>query len=303
MERKHQHLLNVARSLYFQSHVPLAYWGECILTASYLINRIPSSIPQLHNQTHFQILFNKPPKYSHIRNFGCLCFVSTLERNRHKFSPRAFKCVFLGYPSGYKGYKVLDVTTNKILIIRDVVFHEHIFPFATQHSTPVPFPLYISFIPSSSPASAIDSSLIPAATSHPNPHSPITHPTTRSGKIVKPPSFLNDYIRASIHSTYQYHLHSFISHSNLSPTYSSFTASIIVVHEPSSYAQASVYSEWRAAMDTELHALQANGTWSLVPLPAGKTTIGSKWVYKVKFLSDGSVERYKARLVAQGFTQ
>lgn len=56
-------------------------------------------------------------------------------------------------------------------------------------------------------------------------------------------------------------------------------------------------------MQSELQALQQNGTWSLVPLPEGKTTVGCKWVYKVKFPSDGSVERYKARLVAKDYTQ
>ncbi|KAL5797904.1 hypothetical protein ACOSQ2_002724 [Xanthoceras sorbifolium] len=48
---------------------------------------------------------------------------------------------------------------------------------------------------------------------------------------------------------------------------------------------------------------KANGTWSLIPLPAGKTPIGCRWVFKIKRHSDGSIERYKARLVAKGFTQ
>lgn len=52
-----------------------------------------------------------------------------------------------------------------------------------------------------------------------------------------------------------------------------------------------------------MDALQQNETWSLIPLPHGKTAIGCKWIYKVKFLSDGYVERYKARLVAKGYTQ
>ncbi|RVW43313.1 Retrovirus-related Pol polyprotein from transposon RE1 [Vitis vinifera] len=56
-------------------------------------------------------------------------------------------------------------------------------------------------------------------------------------------------------------------------------------------------------MRSELQALQANGTWSLTPLPTGKTPIGCRWVYKIKHHSDGSIERYKARLVAKGFTQ
>lgn len=56
-------------------------------------------------------------------------------------------------------------------------------------------------------------------------------------------------------------------------------------------------------MKAELDALIRNNTWQLVTLPQEKISIGCKWVYKVKFLSDGSVERYKARLVAKGFTQ
>ena len=56
-------------------------------------------------------------------------------------------------------------------------------------------------------------------------------------------------------------------------------------------------------MDSELRALQENGTWTLTSLPPGKTPIDCRWVYKVKHKADGSVERYKARLVAKGFTQ
>ncbi|KAI9200939.1 hypothetical protein LWI28_015453 [Acer negundo] len=56
-------------------------------------------------------------------------------------------------------------------------------------------------------------------------------------------------------------------------------------------------------MRSELQALQANNTWSLVPLPTDKTPIGFRWVFKIKHRSDGSIERYKARLVAKGFTQ
>ena len=56
-------------------------------------------------------------------------------------------------------------------------------------------------------------------------------------------------------------------------------------------------------MDKEIQALEKTRTWILTPLPAGKTPIGCKWVYKVQLNFDGSIERYKARLMPKGYTQ
>ena len=76
-----------------------------------------------------------------------------------------------------------------------------------------------------------------------------------------------------------------------------------VVDEPSTYHEASRIPEWQLAMSEELAALDRQGTWDLVPLPSHAIPITSKWVFKVKIKSDGSIERYKARLVARGFQQ
>lgn len=56
-------------------------------------------------------------------------------------------------------------------------------------------------------------------------------------------------------------------------------------------------------MSNKLAALDANKTWDIVKLPKGKKPISCRWVYKIKHRSDGSIERYKVRLVAKGFTQ
>ena len=70
-----------------------------------------------------------------------------------------------------------------------------------------------------------------------------------------------------------------------------------------SYRDAVVHPEWQLAMAEEIAALERTGTWDLVSLPPRVRPITCKRVYKVKTRSDGSLELYKARLVARGFQQ
>jgi histone deacetylase 1/2 len=73
--------------------------------------------------------------------------------------------------------------------------------------------------------------------------------------------------------------------------------------EPVSHVQALTCPSWKAAMDTEYSALMKNNTWRLVPAPPGQHVISCKWIFKLKYKADGTIERHKARLVARGFTQ
>ena len=74
-----------------------------------------------------------------------------------------------------------------------------------------------------------------------------------------------------------------------------------ILSEPTSYRDAIQHQEWQHAMAEELAALERTDTWDLVPIPAHVRPITCKWVYKVKTRSDGSLECYKAHLVARGF--
>lgn len=73
--------------------------------------------------------------------------------------------------------------------------------------------------------------------------------------------------------------------------------------EPNSVDEALTDKNWCKAMDAEFEALIWNKTWHLVPAPKGKNIIGCKWVYKIKRKADGSIDRYKARLVSKGYKQ
>lgn len=102
VERKHQHILNVARALLFQSHLPEQLWCFTVTHVVHIINKLPT--PLLKNKSPYELLYNKAPVLVHLKVFGCLAYANTLHNHRTKFSPRARKTVFQGYKEGTKGY-------------------------------------------------------------------------------------------------------------------------------------------------------------------------------------------------------
>ncbi|KAM0002197.1 putative RNA-directed DNA polymerase [Helianthus debilis subsp. tardiflorus] len=127
VERKHRHLLETARALKFEANLPTRFWGECVLTATHIINRIPSDV--INGKTPYELLHDKLPSYEHLKVFGCLAYYLNTETHGDKFEMRGRPGTFLGYPPGTKGYKIYDLQLKKIFITRHVKFYEDVFPF------------------------------------------------------------------------------------------------------------------------------------------------------------------------------
>ena len=95
-------------------------------------------------------------------------------------------------------------------------------------------------------------------------------------------------------------VHDLISPVGMAIRYGLTVASLV---EPTTYREAAAHPDWQHAVSEEIAALDRTGTWDLVPLLPHATPVTFKWVYKIKTRSDGSLECYKARLVARGFQQ
>lgn len=101
-------LLETCRALLYQSNLPIKFCGECLLTATYLINRFPSKV--LNEKTPYEILFSQAPSYHSLKSFGCLSYASSFLVHRSKLDPRSIKYIFLGYPFGKTGIQVTQST-------------------------------------------------------------------------------------------------------------------------------------------------------------------------------------------------
>ena len=304
VERKHQHLLNITRALLFQASLPPSFWCYALPHATYLINCIPT--PYLHNISPYEKLHKHPCDISNLRVFRCLCYINTLKANRQKLDARAHPCIFIGFKTHTKGYLVYDLHSNDVTVSRNVTFYEDHFPYYSEtqhinseHSAPSPGPFFgKSLDPQIENRSSQPTISVPSS-NEPSNEQPLPH-LRRSTKAKNTPTYLQDYHRDLVSSTpntsavVRYPLSFVLSYSRLSPAHRNFVMSISSTAEPTSYAKASRHDCWIKAMKVELQALQSNNTWRLTPLPPHKTAIGCRWIYKIKYRADGSIERHKA---------
>jgi histone deacetylase 1/2 len=109
-ERKHHHIVEVGLALLANVSIPLKYWDEAFLTATFLINVLPSKV--INFETPTERLLQVTPNYDGLRVFGCACWPNLRPYNKRKLAFRSKRCVFLGYSPLHKGFKCLDVSTG-----------------------------------------------------------------------------------------------------------------------------------------------------------------------------------------------
>ncbi|GKC73454.1 ribonuclease H-like domain-containing protein [Tanacetum coccineum] len=319
-ERMIRTINNMIRTLLFQAHLPPTFWVEALHMAAYLLNILPSTA--INNEIPHTRLFKTTPNYADLRVFGCLCYPHL--HTNHKLEPRATPAIFLGYPTNHRGYRCLDLNTNKIILSRHVTFDETVFPYGSM--TPHDSPSY-TFLDTS--PNIIHQHIISKLTSA----SPL--PTTTITSTAAPPS----PPRSPLQPAHQTHESSPLPHSpNVQPTSNASTETTIPTHNhnnptsthpmvtrfrvgtnrptqrfnlhvstispiPKSYPIAFRDPNWYRAMLDEYTALIKNNTWILVPRPPDANIVRSMWLFRHKYNADGTLSRYKARLVANGSTQ
>ena len=289
-ERENRTLVEAARAMRLaHEELPQALWAELINTAAYILNRTgPSSI---EGKSPYELWFNKKPKIKHLRIIGSTAYAHIPIQKRRKFDTKAKKGILVGY-EGDDGYRIFVRQGNKMYRSRDVVFDEKVIKSnvitlqernCSDNSSSVGGEIKDEkkelLIEENSKDVHNSSSISTDEEDEPDCcNQKIEGMVLRDRKNIQKPSRYDDFIMTAL----------------------------CEVCEPESYEDA-VHSEnkdeWLEAMNSEMRSLKENQTWDLEYPPKGRKIIPCKWVYKIKNNPDGSVERFKARLVIKGFSQ
>ncbi|KAL0290196.1 UNVERIFIED_CONTAM: Retrovirus-related Pol polyprotein from transposon TNT 1-94 [Sesamum calycinum] len=277
-ERKNRTFKDMINSLLLTSGLPKYLWGEALNTACHILNRVPLK----HNtSTPFELWKGRKPSLKYFRVWGCLAKVLVPEHKRKKLGPKTVDAVFLGYVETSYALRFLvikseipGIEVNTIVEFRDAVFLEDVFPMKTG-------------IPSSV---SLDDSL--ASTSIPE------HVEKMTNVGVNPNSASLSHEESDIPRRSK--------RARVVKDFGSDFVTYNIEDDPVTFKDAMASLEakqWKEAVKSEMDSIVSNGTWVLVDLPPGCTTIGCKWIFKKKLKPDGSIDKFKARLVAKGFKQ
>ncbi|RDX78941.1 hypothetical protein CR513_40699, partial [Mucuna pruriens] len=300
------------------------YWREVVLTAAYLINKLPTRVlNDISPIKHMLSFFPSSPLMLSLpsRVFGYVTFVHSHNPHHGKLDPKVVKCVFIGYPSNKKGFKCYHSQSRRFFVSIDVTFHKtqsffvgpplqgesnlevkpvESLPFPTQ-DVQVQEVTKLTLVLEQVQMSKLDVSI---------PDNSIEEQVQLSEPEVSiPDNSIEDAtddmpiaLRKGKRSCLKYLISQFVHIDHLFVQHQSFIAAIDAIKTPRSVHKALKDENWVQVMKKEMEALEKNSTWEIVDGPKDKRAIGCRWI-SVKYKSDGIVERYKVRLVAKGYTQ
>lgn len=298
-ERENRTLCDTARSLLFNTDLSRTdrhlLWTEAIGTAAYLRNRVPNR--GIMNTTPYYEWWGKKPDVSHLRIFGAKAFVRIPDSLRRKMDAKARKAIFVGYDSlTDKVYRVFDPVKKIVERVSDVVIQD-----VKDNNDQMLFPLPPEEQEEDFCELHDQSTFAEEDKDSRDDHIEISDDTSEDSsseqkKRGRPVGSRN--FQKPVPTTDR----ELRSRSNKLACIAAMKISM----DPVSYEDAISRNDadfWKKAMDEEMLSLTKNRTWKLKELPKDRSTISCRWVFKSKTRTDGTIERYKARLVARGFNQ
>ncbi|KAM1223589.1 hypothetical protein ACFX2G_043549 [Malus domestica] len=275
VERKNRTVVEMAKTMLHDKSMPYFLWAEAVHTAVYILNRSPTKA--LDNLTPFEAYSGRKPGIGHLKVFGSICYVHIPSEMRQKLDAKSVKCVFVGYATCEKGYRVFDPCTKKLILSRDVVFYETMTWNWKEHSENS---VAVTHIQNSHGLGEIQDCASSSST--------FSHTEEQESSIQE---------SVEIPQSYD---HTPVKWRNINDIMAQCNLCIV---EPEKFEEAAQDQAWIKAMEEELTMIEKNRTWELVDRPSDKHVIGVKWVFKTKLNLDGSVQKNKARLVAKGYVQ
>ncbi|CAN1221891.1 Retrovirus-related Pol polyprotein from transposon TNT 1-94 [Linum grandiflorum] len=274
VERKNRTLKNMINAMLISSGSPQNLWGEAAHSATHILNRVPHKKLE---KTPYELWKGFAPNLNYLRVWGCLAKVGLMDPKRTLLGTKTFDAMFIGYALNSSAYRFMRLVDRSICEYRDAEFFEDTFPLKSPSAKRVREDF------STSQGQESDSEAE-------EPSSELRR--SKRPKIAK--NFGDDFIVSFLTSAENFDL-----------IYSLSTNVFLTEPEPTTYEEAMNSMEasfWKEAADTEIQSIISKHTWELVNLPKGYKVIGCKWIFKWKLRTDGSVERYKARLVIKGYS-
>ncbi|KIM21895.1 hypothetical protein M408DRAFT_32434, partial [Serendipita vermifera MAFF 305830] len=125
-ERFNRTLAEGITTMLAQAKLPKSMWVDAARAFAHTHNRLPS--PNTDGRTPHERFYGKTPSVSHLRAWGCLAHVHLQKDQRDQLAPHTKKCLFIGYPSSYKGWTFWDPKERKEIVSDSAVFEESTFP-------------------------------------------------------------------------------------------------------------------------------------------------------------------------------